>query len=108
MSNINLKRHLAMTHAKLSATLYLHHSFSHFFTKQTISPPTTFPCDLCGRIFGHSDDLNSHIQRRHSHFETQGQAPGYFCKCPDYTDDKVRNKAGLQQAFELLDVILSY
>ena len=80
MSNINLKRHLAMTDAKLSATLHLNHSFTHFFTKQTISPPTTFPCDLCGRIFGHSDDLNSHIQRRHSHFE---KGPLYRAKLQD-------------------------
>ena len=89
-SSINLKRHSAMTHAKIKCDLctftsasqfhlFLHHENNHI-VEQPISPPTTYPCDLCGMMFGHSDDLNAHIQRRHTHFETsppssQAQVP---------------------------------
>ena len=79
-----------MTHAKIKCDLctftsasqfhlFLHHENNHI-VEQPISPPTTYPCDLCGMMFGHSDDLNAHIQRRHTHFETsppssQAQVP---------------------------------
>ena len=82
---INLKRHLATTHPKLRCdkckfasssefSLFLHHENEHKNEKEPVHLPT-FTCDLCGMTFSQAQDLDSHIQRRHSHYEAPSAPP---------------------------------
>ena len=74
----NLRRHTAVTHAKIACDkckfttasefhLTLHKEHNHINPEKTQSPQinSLLRCDLCGLTFVHPDDLDAHIQRRH-------------------------------------------
>ena len=82
--HMNLKRHIAVSHAKIRCDkctftsssgfhLALHQEHSHNVTAPQARP--LCPCSLCGITFAQQDDLDSHIKRRHSPQDTPETPP---------------------------------
>ena len=77
-NHIQLRKHSATYHAKSRCNkcnftsssqfhLFLHQENEHKDIEPTIPPSLT--CDLCGLTFFDTEELDSHIRRRHTHYE---------------------------------------
>ena len=82
--HIHLRKHIAVTHARFacdlcsftsSSDLWLSLHKEHNHVKPQPQPEVLSPCVLCGISFVHQDDLDNHIQRRHTHKPDETPAP---------------------------------